>query len=119
MRVAVVGLGGLGHLAVQFASKMGGLVTAVGLPEDGAKAGDLEALGARETVTSPDDLPPCTFGIVLNTTWSPCDAGKLMAALAAGGTFIQLGMPWNAGATGTQAVNLEIDSASRYVSEGA
>lgn len=56
-----------------------------------------------------DQLQPDSCDIVMNTTWSPCDAGALMCALAPGGLLVQLGMPWTPGATGTQSVTLGVD----------
>ena len=52
-KVAVVGLGGLGHLAVQFAAKMGAEVIAVGNSPD--KAELAKKLGATEYITPKDD----------------------------------------------------------------
>jgi len=46
MRVGVVGIGGLGHLALQFAAKLG--ATVVALSSTAAKGGDARAFGAAE-----------------------------------------------------------------------
>ncbi|KAI9220050.1 chaperonin 10-like protein [Blastocladiella britannica] len=46
-RVGVVGVGGLGHLAIQFARALGAR-TVVGLSQSGRKAADAEALGATD-----------------------------------------------------------------------
>jgi uncharacterized zinc-type alcohol dehydrogenase-like protein len=46
--IGVIGVGGLGHLAVQFAAKLGNRVTVFTTSED--KARDAERLGAREAV---------------------------------------------------------------------
>lgn len=52
-RIGVVGIGGLGHLAVQFASKLGNRVVAFTTSED--KAALARELGAHETVLLPRD----------------------------------------------------------------
>ncbi len=49
-QIGVVGVGGLGHLAVQFASKLGNEVTVFTTSED--KARDAERLGAREAIVT-------------------------------------------------------------------
>jgi propanol-preferring alcohol dehydrogenase len=54
-RVAVFGIGGLGHLAVQYARIVGGLVTAVDI--DKAKLDLAEELGADHTVNAADTDP--------------------------------------------------------------
>lgn len=52
-RVGVVGIGGLGHMAVQFLSKWGCHVTA--FTSTGSKAKEARAFGAHEIVNSRDD----------------------------------------------------------------
>lgn len=52
-RVGVIGIGGLGHLALQFLSKWGCEVTA--FTSTGAKADEARRLGAHEIVDSRDD----------------------------------------------------------------
>lgn len=52
-RVGVVGIGGLGHLALQFANKWGCEVVA--FTSSPAKAAEAKSLGAHEAVTSTDD----------------------------------------------------------------
>ena len=52
-RVGVVGIGGLGHLAIQFLSKWGCEVTA--FTSSAAKDAEARALGARHTVVSTSD----------------------------------------------------------------
>ncbi len=54
--IGVVGVGGLGHLAVQFASRLGNRVTVFTTSEDKARAA--ERLGAREAVVTRDGKLP-------------------------------------------------------------
>ena len=65
VQVGVVGLGGLGHLALQFARAVGAEVYAI----SGSKNKEEEArkLGAHH-FTSIDDLPDETLDVLLNTT---------------------------------------------------
>ena len=63
--VAVLGCGGLGHLAVQFADKMGGCVTAVDLQADKA-AECCQNMGAVASLSADDFFAAKTkFDIVL------------------------------------------------------
>ena len=65
VQVGVIGLGGLGHLALQFARAVGAEVYAI----SGSKKKEAEAkkLGAHH-FTSLDDLPDETLDVLLNTT---------------------------------------------------
>ncbi|MDD9953630.1 MAG: NAD(P)-dependent alcohol dehydrogenase [Candidatus Woesearchaeota archaeon] len=69
-KVAVIGIGGLGHLALQFLSKWGCEVTAFTSSED--KMMEAKLYGAHHTVNSrdPDAIGKCAgqFDFVLNTT---------------------------------------------------
>jgi uncharacterized zinc-type alcohol dehydrogenase-like protein len=86
--VGVVGLGGLGHLAVQFAARLGDRVTVfTGSPD---KAEAARALGATRTVLvreggpGPLDRP---LDVVLSTVPAPLDWNAFLGALATGGTL--------------------------------
>jgi D-arabinose 1-dehydrogenase-like Zn-dependent alcohol dehydrogenase len=52
-RVAVAGLGGLGHLAVKFATALGAEATVLSRTPD--KADDARKLGATDLLLTPDD----------------------------------------------------------------
>ncbi len=54
-RVGIVGIGGLGHLAIQFARAMGAEVTAISTTQD--KAAEARRFGAHHFVTSTTDIP--------------------------------------------------------------
>jgi alcohol/geraniol dehydrogenase (NADP+) len=86
-RVAVIGIGGLGHLGLQFARAMGCEVTAFSRSTD--KRADAERFGADRFSTS--DPEPYAFDLVLNTAhWAP-PMDVWLAALAPKGVFCQLG----------------------------
>ncbi len=83
-RVGVVGIGGLGHLAVQFLNKWGCEVVAFTSSE--AKAAEARSLGAHRTVnsTSDADLAKIKGGLdfLLVTVNVPLNWGAYMEALA-------------------------------------
>lgn len=88
MRVAIIGTGGLGHLAVQFASAMGGIVTAVDTVE--AKATTAKMLGAAEACTFDTFVKGSCgrFDLVLDCSTVLKDAAPLLEALVPGGTLV-------------------------------
>lgn len=86
-RVAVIGIGGLGHLAVQFASRMGCEVTAVSTRPD--KEAEAKSYGAAHFMTGPPSSR--TFDLVLNTSIGEADMGVWLEALRPEGVFSQLG----------------------------
>lgn len=83
--VAVQGLGGLGHLAIQYAAKLGYRVVAVSRGSD--KEAFARGLGAREYVDSekvdPGEALQALGGaaLVITTKPSPEGMGDLMAGL--------------------------------------
>ena len=92
-RVAVVGLGGLGHLAVQFARALGAEVHA--FDPDADKRSDALALGATEfsAPASPASLPSDEFDVVLSTTSAPLPWNDWLRATRLGGTLCLVGVP--------------------------
>jgi uncharacterized zinc-type alcohol dehydrogenase-like protein len=92
-RVAVVGLGGLGHLAVKLAHAMGARVTV--LSRSDGKRKDAERLGADDyRVTSEPgafEQLANSFDVVVNTVGSPIDLDAHLSLLALGGTLANLG----------------------------
>lgn len=86
-RVAVVGIGGLGHLALQFARALECEVTAVS--RDPSKERDATRFGAHAfTVGVP---PRGVFDLILNTGHFAPDMEVFLAALRPKGVFCQLG----------------------------
>lgn len=83
-RVGVIGIGGLGHLAIQFARAWGCEVTA--FSSSAAKAEEARTLGAHEVVTSTDGeaLKPLAghFDFIMVTANVPLPWHRYIAALA-------------------------------------
>ncbi|MCB1143477.1 MAG: NAD(P)-dependent alcohol dehydrogenase [Leptospiraceae bacterium] len=92
-RVGVIGVGGLGHLAIQFASKLGNRVTAFTTSPD--KAEFAVNLGAHDVVlnpTSKDQLRE-KCNIILNTTHNDLDWSYFLNQLDSDGTLSFVGVP--------------------------
>jgi uncharacterized zinc-type alcohol dehydrogenase-like protein len=94
-RVAVLGLGGLGHLAVKLAVALGADVTVLSRSlrkrEDALRlgAGDVRATSDPQTFT---DLAN-TFDLVVNTVSAPVDVDAFLRLLRTNGTFVNVGAP--------------------------
>jgi uncharacterized zinc-type alcohol dehydrogenase-like protein len=97
-RVAVVGLGGLGHMGVKLAAAMGAKVTV--LSQSLKKMEDGLRLGASEyyATSDPDTFASLagSFDLILNTVSANLDLNDYLSLLAVDGTFVELGMPENA-----------------------
>ena len=93
-KVAVVGLGGLGHMAVQLAKAMGAEVTVITHTED--KRAAAEALGAHEVIISTDKKAmkahELTFDLVLNTIPDAYDVNPYVQLVRRDGAFVAVGM---------------------------
>lgn len=89
-RVAVIGVGGLGHMALQFARAWGCEVTA--LTTNLGKAEEARRFGAHH-VELLEALPDCAgrFDLVINTVNQSLDWSAVMASLAPLGRLHQLG----------------------------
>ncbi|MFM7452871.1 MAG: NAD(P)-dependent alcohol dehydrogenase [Cyanobium sp.] len=89
-RVAVIGVGGLGHIALQFCRAWGCEVTAVtGNP---AKAEEARQLGAHAVVSLADLADHGgRFDLIINTSNQPLDWGVVIGALARLGRLHLLG----------------------------
>jgi uncharacterized zinc-type alcohol dehydrogenase-like protein len=94
-RVAVMGLGGLGHMGVKFAHAMGAHVTV--LSHSPSKREDALAMGADEFIAVSDakDLKPYarTFDLILNTVSAQIDINIYLATLKIDGTLVVIGLP--------------------------
>ncbi|WP_193612799.1 NAD(P)-dependent alcohol dehydrogenase [Nocardioides lijunqiniae] len=91
--VGVVGLGGLGHLAVKLAHALGARVTV--FTTSPRKADDARALGADDVVVSTDaqDMARVagTLELVIDTVSAEHDLGPYLAAVALDGTLCSVG----------------------------
>ena len=94
-RVAVLGLGGLGHMAVKLAAAMGAEVTVLSTSPD--KRADAEALGAHKFVVTKnaDELKGVRnyFDFIINTVSAKIDLAGYLNLLRRDGTMILLGVP--------------------------
>ncbi|MFZ1084272.1 MAG: NAD(P)-dependent alcohol dehydrogenase [Terracidiphilus sp.] len=94
-RVGIVGIGGLGHLAIQFARVFGAEVTA--FSTSAAKEEEARALGAHNFVNSRESKAlrevAGTFDFILSTVNADQDWGVYVAALRPTGTLCFVGVP--------------------------
>ncbi|MCH1865645.1 NAD(P)-dependent alcohol dehydrogenase [Nocardioides sp. CFH 31398] len=94
-RVGVIGMGGLGHVAVKIAAAMGADVAV--LSRTDAKADDGKAFGASEYFATEDESvfteQAGSFDILLNTVGSGIDLDAFMGLLGRGGVMANLGAP--------------------------
>ncbi len=105
-KVAVVGLGGLGHMAVKLAASMGAEVTM--LSRSPEKEKDAEELGAHHFMltTEKENMNKManSFDLIINTVSAKHDYNEYLALLRTNGTMVLLGVPPEAVPVG--AVNL-------------
>jgi len=92
-RVGVVGIGGLGHLALKFCKAWGCEVTA--FTSSDSKAGEARAFGAHRVVSSRDSVAIAAMAgsldLILDTVNAPLDWSALLGALAPGGRLHLVG----------------------------
>ena len=94
-KVAVVGLGGLGHVAVKIAHAMGAEVTVLSQSlkkqEDGLRLG----ADAYHATSDPQtfELLASTFDLIINTVSAPIDVDAYLSLLAVDGTMVNVGAP--------------------------
>lgn len=94
-KVAVMGLGGLGHMGVKFAVAMGAEVTV--LSHSPNKKVDALAMGAHHFVATNDDsvfaAHAKSFDVILNTVSAELDINKYVSLLKLDGTLVVIGLP--------------------------
>jgi uncharacterized zinc-type alcohol dehydrogenase-like protein len=94
-KVAIVGLGGLGHMGVKIAHAMGAEVTV--LSQSLKKMEDGLRLGADHyyATSDPDTFAKLegTFDLILNTVSANLDMGDYLGLLSVDGTLVELGAP--------------------------
>ncbi|MFJ8882363.1 NAD(P)-dependent alcohol dehydrogenase [Streptomyces sp. NPDC102402] len=92
-RVAVAGLGGLGHLAVRMSVALGATTSVISRSPD--KAEDARRLGAHSLVVSTDEARMEAardgFDVVIDTISAPHDLGPYLRLVALDGTLSHLG----------------------------
>lgn len=94
-RVGVIGLGGLGHMAVKLASALGAEVTL--FTTSPAKGADARRLGAKKVVISRDaaQMAECqaSLDIILDCVAAPHDLDPYLNALKTNGQLVLVGIP--------------------------
>ena len=94
-KVAVMGLGGLGHMGVKFAVAMGADVTV--LSHSPHKKDDALAMGAHHFIATDDESVFTThaksFDVILNTVSAEIDIDKYISLLKLNGTLVVIGLP--------------------------
>jgi len=94
-KVAVLGLGGLGHLAVKIAAAMGAEVTV--LSQSLKKQEDAERLGAARYYATSDpatfEVLAGEFDLIVNTVSVSLDANAYLRLLAVDGAIVNVGAP--------------------------
>jgi len=94
-RVAILGLGGLGHMGVKIAAAMGANVTV--LSHSPHKRGDALRLGAHDfiAISDPQALPKHSrrFDFILDTVSARHDFNAYLELLGQDGTMVFVGLP--------------------------
>lgn len=94
-RVAIVGLGGLGHMGVQIAAAMGAEVTV--LSQTMAKEADGRKLGAAHyyATSDPDTFKSLRghFDLIINTVAANLPVDKYLSMLRLDGAMVNVGIP--------------------------
>jgi uncharacterized zinc-type alcohol dehydrogenase-like protein len=94
-QVAVMGLGGLGHMGVKFAHALGAEVTV--LSHSPSKEADARSLGADHFVVTSDSAQLRSvkrkFDLILNTVSAEHDINDYLGLLAVDGTLVVIGLP--------------------------
>jgi alcohol dehydrogenase (NADP+) len=94
-RVAVVGLGGLGHMGVKLAHALGAEVTVLSQSlkkqEDGLRLG----ADAYFATSDPETFAELAgrFDLIVNTVSAPIDVDAYLSLLAVGGALVNVGAP--------------------------
>jgi uncharacterized zinc-type alcohol dehydrogenase-like protein len=94
-RVAVMGLGGLGHMGVKFAAAMGAEVTvlshSLSKKDDGLRMGATHYYATSDAATFED----CdrAFDLIINTVSANLDMDRYLRLLDRNGTLVEVGLP--------------------------
>lgn len=94
-RVGIVGMGGLGHVAVKIAKAMGAEVTvfshSLSKQDDGKKFGASEYVATAEEDFHKPHLN--SYDLIINTVSAPMPVEPFMQMLRRNGTMVMLGLP--------------------------
>jgi uncharacterized zinc-type alcohol dehydrogenase-like protein len=93
-KVAVIGLGGLGHMAVKFAHAMGADVTVIGMSE--SKKADALRMGAKDYVIGTEENLEnlkLNFDLIINASSASLDIDLVLSTLTVDGTLVYVGLP--------------------------
>jgi uncharacterized zinc-type alcohol dehydrogenase-like protein len=94
-KVGVVGLGGLGHMALKFASAFGAEVTL--FTTSPGKSDDAKRMGVSEVVISKDEdameKQQKRFDFIIDTVSAPHDLNAYLALLKRDGALVIVGIP--------------------------
>lgn len=94
-RVGIVGLGGLGHMAIKFARSFGAHV--VQFTTSQAKVADALRLGAHEAVLSNDAAAMAaragSLDFILDTVSAPHDVSAMLNLVKRDGSYVLVGVP--------------------------
>jgi len=94
-QVAVVGMGGLGHMAVKIAAALGAEVTV--LSQTTAKEADSLAFGAKRHLATKDPAVlkelRNSFDLIINTVSAPLNLDAYLGLLRLDGTMVNVGAP--------------------------
>jgi len=95
VKVGVLGLGGLGHMAVQLAHAMGAEVTLIS--HSPHKEADARALGADHFLLMSDKeamkAAKRSLNLIINTVSASIDIDRMLSLLATDGTMVSVGLP--------------------------
>ncbi len=92
-KVAILGMGGLGHLGVKIAIALGAEVTVLG--HSASKKADALAFGAVDYLTTAESIGIVKnkFDMILNTTSADLNVDGLLAMLRVDGALVNVGLP--------------------------
>jgi uncharacterized zinc-type alcohol dehydrogenase-like protein len=94
-KVAILGLGGLGHMGVKLAASMGAEVTVLSTSSN--KKEDAKKLGAHKFVVTSDEAELKSvqnyFDLIIDTVSAPHDLNAYLGMLKTDGNMVLLGVP--------------------------
>jgi uncharacterized zinc-type alcohol dehydrogenase-like protein len=94
-RVAIIGMGGLGHMGVKMAAAMGAEVTV--LSQSLKKEEDARRLGSQHYYATSDrasfEVLAGRFDLIINTVSADIDVDQYLSLLALDGTLVLVGLP--------------------------